>query len=616
MFVLCSPLLAEKITIVASPIDEQQHGSISGNTPTAFTEVIQVNRSARGLIDTEGALRITSSIDLPDYGGGVTPPVSLRGSNFQQTLIMVDGVVISPVTGDLVDLSLYALPLVDRVEVIKGSTSSVYGKSAMGGVINIVTPRPTFRNNLDITSSQGTNGYSLTNAVINTHLREVGFLASLTRHVSENDFLYERDDGSTIRRENNHVLAYSTLTKAWFDLSGWDTMVTGTLIDQEKGSPGSEGSSGWLTPDDEVSTFRSSLSVDTRKAFDDETAVLLRASRYHDRVHAQTSYSGDTWTRLTTDSAGLSFTKLFGRVEFRPGLEILREKLSSVDYGNRSRSTTSALLGTWIDFEDVLFNLTVRRDMSSAFDPRWNVHAGALWRVSEFLDLRSNIGTGYREPTMGNLYAPSSWYVFIPNEDLKPETSLGWDVGPTLTFTHFGAGVSYFVTTYEDLIRMDFPAEMSFTYVNVDKARSSGIESYAWVKAHDLVKLSGNYSVNRFTYANGPFKSNYLKHKPPRIASLIVDITPHLLHRPVDISLMYLFRQGVYVDQENSAKTRNRSILDAGFSAELSDDATVSFKVNNILNDTNREFEDFSEWGSFWYPVSGRTYRFTLQLAL
>ncbi|MGC9323227.1 MAG: TonB-dependent receptor plug domain-containing protein [Desulfomonilia bacterium] len=610
-----SPVSAEKIIIVAPPIEDEQHGSIAQDAPTAFTEIIQVDRSARGVIDTKEVLRITSSIDLPEYGGGVTAPVSLRGSNFQQTLIMVDGVSISPVTGDLVDLDLYTLPSIDRIEVVKGSTSAIYGKSSMGGVINLITPRPTFTNSLEATSSQGTYGYSLNNATINGHVQDVGILANVTRLTSENDFLYERDDGSTARRENNDLFAISALSKIWFDLHGWDTIVSGTLMDQERGSPGSEGSAGMLTPDDEVFTNRSSILVDTEKFFSTASSLCVSASRLHDRTHAQTMYSGDTWTKLTSDTLELSYRRKEGNIELRPGLKILREKLSSDEYGIHSRSTTAASLGADLTIDPVDVSLNLRHDISSEFDSRWTFHTGAIWRIVEYLDIRSNIGTGFREPTMGNLYAPSSWYVFIPNEDLDPETSFGWDVGPTLDFTTFGAGLCYFVTTYDDLIKMDFPAEMTFTYVNIDTAKASGIESYAWVRPHELLKISGTYTMNRFTYGSGIYESKTLKQKPENIATLIVDMFPVLLSKSVDLYVMYQFREGVYADEANTIKTGNRNILDAGCTVKPYEDASISFKVNNIFNDTSREFEDSSLWGNFWYPVPGRTYRFSVQFA-
>ncbi|HQO82160.1 MAG TPA: TonB-dependent receptor, partial [Deltaproteobacteria bacterium] len=64
----------------------------------------------------------------------------------------------------------------------------------------------------------------------------------------------------------------------------------------------------------------------------------------------------------------------------------------------------------------------------------------------------------------------------------------------------------------------------------------------------------------------------------------------------------------------NTEKTGNRHILDAGVACEISRFATAAFKISNILDDDSVEFEDKSDWGSFWYPVPGRTYRVSLQM--
>src|SRR5512137_3197649 len=154
---------ASNVLIVVTPELEKTppQGSIAKKAPTSFSDVIIPGPESAGLIDTEEALRKASSVDLSDYGGAQTSPVTLRGSDFQQTLIMLDGIPLNPVTGDMVDLSRYMLPDIEQIEIVKGSNSADFGKAAMGGVVNLVTKNPSLIDEYDITASQGTYGYGL-----------------------------------------------------------------------------------------------------------------------------------------------------------------------------------------------------------------------------------------------------------------------------------------------------------------------------------------------------------------------------------------------------------------------------------------------------------------------
>ncbi len=615
LFSLIPSAWSEEIVITAANFEDSSLETVSDKAPTSFTEDVKIRPLAYGLTDTLGALRLSVDVDLPDYGGTIPVPVSLRGSNFQQTLVMLDGIPLSSSLGDIVDLSLYAIPEIEQIEIIKGSNSAVYGPSAMGGVINIVTRKPSLSNSVELTSSQGSYGYNLYNLLLNAEGGGQGFMLDIIRSWAENDYLYEKEDGTEARRENNDSDTTSLLTKLLLDLGGWDTTLSGSMSEQLLGSPGSEGSIGMLTPTDEVDTHQYLFALSTARSFGPDQAIEIKASRLHNRVHNLTFFSGDVWSKLTSDYADMTYVRKIGILDVRPGIALRRERIASDDYGIHSRSTASAIISSVLDLDPVLLSLTARRDRSSAFDGQWTYHSGALWRVMPHFNLQANVGTGYHEPTMGHLYTPSSWYTFISNTDLKPEKSLSFDFGPVVEYTTFGMGASYFVTRYEDLIKMAFPAPNTFTYTNVDKARAAGIEVFTWIKPIESVKLSANYVFNQFRYAGGEFESKTIRLKPRQVFSLRSDYLPVISGRHTDIFLAYQFREGVYKDDANTEKTGDRNILDTGVSLEVSKHAAIAFKVNNLFNDTSVEFEDKSEWGTFWYPVAGRTYRGSIQLS-
>jgi len=609
-FLMAFSVRAEEIIVTATPIKKPAKGSVLDKSPTSFKDVISTSGRAYGLSNTMDLLKKASSVDLPDYGGSTTSPVSLRGSNYGETLVLVDGMRLNPVTGDMVDLSMIPVSEIDSIEVIKGSNTASFGDAAMGGIINIVTKNPTMEKGLNVTSTQGSYGYGLYSLDLNTFLDEVGFMLDLARYQYKGDFLYDRDNGMRVRRLNNDSQVNSLLAKAAFNLDGWDTMLALNLVDQEKGSPGVEG---WLTYFDQKDVDQGRLWLSTKKSFGGNLSLGLKAGRLYHRETWERPI-GDTRSRILNNEVDADLGLDLGMVDLRAELYWLREDLSSDDYGIHRRNTGSAILGAVLKKGIWEVSISGRYDRPSGFDDRWTYHSGAVVHVMEHLDMKANIGTAYHEPAMGQLYAPSTYLTFIPNPSLGPEKSFSWDIGPEIRYTNMGIGADYFFTRYKDMIKMDYPGPGEFTYVNLARTRSAGIEAYAWIRPVDMVRLSANYTSNNFRYASGDNESKRLKQKPAQIANISLDLYPRIYAHKVDITLAYQFREGFYTDEANTEKTGNRNLFDAGLTVTLSKDAFVSFKVRNIFDDTHPEYRDTSPWGSYWYPVPGRTYRFSMHL--
>jgi vitamin B12 transporter len=611
LFFYHSPAKAvSNVLIVVTPeVQKTPPGSIVEKAPTSFSDVIIPGPESAGLIDTEEALRKASSVDLSDYGGAQTSPVTLRGSDFQQTLIMLDGIPLNPVTGDMVDLSRYMLPDIEQIEIVKGSNSADFGKAAMGGVVNLVTKNPSLIDEYDITASQGTYGYGLYHGHLSTHAGQVGILANLTHAFADNDFRYERDDGTMVRRKNNGVVNTTGLIKALTDIQGWQTSFMGNIIEQN-----SEGTAGLLTPEDKVNTAQNTFLMETQKTLPQDQAVSVHAWMQTSRMHTESMTFGNSLTKLANENLSASYTKKTGMVTLTPGVGYLRERVNSEDFGIHTRNTTTSTLSAAIDAKPMFLDLTGRYDDSSGYGNWWSYHAGAAWYLIEHVQLKANVGNGYLEPTIGQLYAPSTWYTFIPNKGLKPERSFCWDIGPSVSMNTFGFGVDYFLTTYRDLIKMEFPAPNTFTYANVNKASAWGIEANAWFAPINVVMLSANYIRDRYTFESGPNKGNELKQKPPQVLNLQADYLPEIAGRDMTLSLSYQFREGSFADEANTLRTGNRSILNAGVVLDVNRNAKISFKVDNLLDDRSPEFVDKTPFGTFWFPVPGRTYRFAAKV--
>ena len=111
-------------------------------SPSFVTVVTQQDILASGASDVAGALARVSGVVVNDYGpDGSTKTLSIRGSTSSQVLVLVDGIRMNSSFDGWVDLSRIPLDTVDRIEVVRGGASSLWGTGAVGGVINVITKK-------------------------------------------------------------------------------------------------------------------------------------------------------------------------------------------------------------------------------------------------------------------------------------------------------------------------------------------------------------------------------------------------------------------------------------------------------------------------------------------
>jgi vitamin B12 transporter len=441
-------------TRVPTPIEEVL-------APVIVIDRDAIDRSAAG--DVTELLRFHAGLDLARNGGpGQTTAVFIRGAESNHTLVLVDGVRINPGTIGLAALQNIPPSMVERIEVVKGPRSALYGTDAIGGVVNVITRRG------------ARDGWAA----------EVGYGAYDTRQASLNGgFATERVE--------------LDLGVSWLDSAGFPTR---TLEDTDRGYENlsasaqlradlgpaevalrhwraegtSEYSDFFLTPvDQDFENSTSALSV--AWPLGSAAQVELGVSRLEDRSDQNQSTD---YLRTTRDSATAQVDwRASATHAFAAGAMYATERASSESFGDRMRADTDMLNVFVQDQIDsgrhhALMALGYTDHETAGDAVTWNVEYG--YAIGSDTQVYGLAGTGFRAPDATDRYG------FGGNPTLDPEHSRLIEAGLRHRVNDRHAlSLSAFRNDIDDLIEFVTTSYDPFDGENrnVDEARIEGIEA-------------------------------------------------------------------------------------------------------------------------------------------
>jgi vitamin B12 transporter len=454
------------------------------------------------------ALRSVPGVDIRRQGSfGKASSVSIRGANANQVQVLVDGVRVKSPTLGQVDLSDIAPELIERIEVIRGPQSTIYGADAIGGVVHIITKRGSGPPSAYVAQEVGNYDTLRSRAGVSGAYQWVDYALGLY-HLESN--------GQTINdgMNQNAVAGNFGLTLPWGKTRigvavRYNKTDTGVPI-EFVGNPAPIVPTIDPNTRQETETFTGTVDVHTRPVSWWEGVV--RASRYHNDLAfidppdpytcppatfgPPCDFPGTFKTRRT-EVEGLSRFHIGGWSTSTFGVE-WREEEADVRGTNAftpRTETVSGLFEQQFRFFDRLFmSAGVRVEDNSVFGRSTTERGSLAYLVKEWgTRLHGSAGSGFRAPTFNDLFFPG-----FSNPDIKPEESFSWDVGvdQKLWRDRLRLGLTYFHTKFTDLIVCCVPlAGPPFaTTANIGRARSQGIEFVSELAILDNLIAAVNYT--------------------------------------------------------------------------------------------------------------------------
>ena len=445
--------------------------------------------------------------------GGVTS-VFMRGTNSNHTKVLLDGVDLSDPSNSTgaFDFGQLLTQDIERVEVLRGPQSGLYGSDAIGGVINIVTKAGSGPGQLKGFLEGGNFDTFNQAGTLSGALDALHYSASVAHYhagsvpVTPLDLLHSGE-----ARNNDYDDNLTLSTKLGFDVSEhFDLAVVARYSDIALRTTGEEfvfvppatfagfPAAEQTTADTQEYLTRLSAHGSSANGFLEQTLGLAYS---HDRTSTVDPSSGttvNTGARRKADyQANLKFdpktTLVLGGEYERDSIEA---PISADVHVTAGYAELQSQLSThWYTA------LNVRYDDNSRFGSKVTYRFAPAW-LNEATDtkLKASVGSGFKAPTLSQLYQDFPPF-FFANPNLKPETSTGWDAGLEQGFAAgtLRIGLTWFDNRIHDLITTD-PITFA-TYANVGRATTQGLESFIEYRPLPQLTLRLDYTYTEATDA-------------------------------------------------------------------------------------------------------------------
>jgi outer membrane cobalamin receptor len=458
----------KEVVVTATKTEKKQQDVTQSVTVITGEEIRK-----SGATNAAEIVRTATGSTVNEYGPlGALSVITLRGSTYQQVLVLLDGQRLNSASAGGYDLSGLPVPLeaIERIEIVRGSSSALYGSDAVGGVVNIITKKPA-TSQTTLTGALGRFGY--TSASLYNSGRDGNTYYALSASK-------ERSHG---HRENSDADRVTAGIKVGYDL-GVDSSI--------------EASSDYMTKDQGVPGHALFPSPVARQ----QTREVISGLRYRGRMSQSVDYSLRAYQnqqkigfqnpdpffpefsrhRSTATGAEAQVNWLMGSFNLVTiGVEGREDRLVSTTAGDHSASLSAAFIQDEMNLGDsIILVVGGRNDKHSVYGDEWSPRASARYlSAGSGTILRASYGKSFRAPTLNDLYWPDSLFL-AGNPNLQPESAEEYEGGIEQPF---GTGNTIKGTLFrrkvKDLIQWQPDANFKFSPTNIGRARISGVEAEA-----------------------------------------------------------------------------------------------------------------------------------------
>jgi vitamin B12 transporter len=454
-------------------VEATRLGQTQAEAGTAITVITSADIERRGLSFAQDAIATAPGVTVTQSGafGGIAY-ARMRGGNGGQTLVLVDGVPVNDASapGGEFDFGTFDLADVDRIEILRGPQSTLWGSDAIGGVISIATRKPEqgfgWRAEADAGSFES---YRTAASISGANDRADGLLSASWR-TTEGISKADKRDGNA---EKDGFESLTVSGRGGFDLSqNIRADFTARWTDAEYDADG-------FPPP----LFDLADTAATSQAESLSSSATLRADAFSGRLQNTLQVTYYDIDREDDDGAGFVTPNSGNRTTYRysGALDIAdgHRTLFGVEHEQSEAASQEAeassifALYEWKPVEALTLTGGLRHDDDDRYGSETTGKVAASWQATDAIRLRAAWGQGFKAPTIfQSTFICTFCGLTAPNSNLRAETSESIEAGADLTLGDAQLSLTAFDTETEDMIDFSFTAG----YDNIALAKQRGVE--------------------------------------------------------------------------------------------------------------------------------------------
>jgi vitamin B12 transporter len=598
-----APLTPEiLVTAGAEPVPTKEVSS-------SYTIITAQDIAAHQYQTLPQALQSVPGMNVVQSGGpGSVTSVFSRGTNSNQTLVLLNGQPIadpSQPTGGF-NFADMTLDNVERIEVVRGPQSALYGSQAIGGVINIITKHGASKPSNTLTVEAGTRGSLNTSITTGGSVGKTNYFASLSRQATDgNDITPSRyrlgtpkeKDGTEnvtgslqINSQLNELVKAYALAQFGDARNASDTSFGGVGAGANttqvflNGALEGRFADGVWTPKLSVSyTKYHRHDVDHPDIYSvDDSLSNNRGERV--TISADNTIRMSEWNLMTFGAEYAHESFISNGYLYIPD-PVWGDYLSVAD-SSASTSSTAVYGSDHVDFGESFFvTFSGRYDMPNDFENQFTYTVAPGYYVEE-TDTRftASYGTGFKVPALFERYGftTTTYGDYHGNPDLRPEKSRGWEAGidQGLFGSFAKAGLTYFRNHIENAVTQD---AYFTTSINSPAFDSSGIESYIEIDPVPGISARLDYT---YTLIDKGDSSKPILRRPRH---LLDGTLGWQINEKTDLGLNVQWVASYY-DVYNSPltygifKANPYAVVNIAGSYRLTDSVKLTARINNLFD--------------------------------
>lgn len=595
------PPLQHKIVVTATRIETPAQ-EIASSVTVISREELERMKKTTVLEALEEVLGLTIIQNGP-AGGAAS--AFIRGANSEHTLFLMDGVElndpISPARS--FDLAHFTLGSIERIEILRGPQSTLYGSDALSGVVNIITKKGQGDPKLSLSSASGSYGTFINSAGLDgstekihyslgvNYFRSSGFSAASSEYEGNE----EKDGYRNLSLSGRFGYRFNNNLELDFILR---TLKTRIDVDNFGGAYGDD---------------PNNVQKNDALFFKGEIRTLLMGNRWEQKlglslVDYDRKHENPTDSAHPLDSEEGFFKSTLFKIDWQNNLFLHETNTLTfgIDHQQERGESEYYSDGTWGPYSSIF---PLQRAHTTGFYFQDKIHLGSsffstagirldkhtqfgtstTFRLAPayFIEgtqtrLKATLGTAFKSPSLYQLYAPATFMGPIGNESLNPERSTGWDIGIEQYFLEgqILLSATYFKNDYTNLIQFDSLQG----YTNVGNAESKGTELF--IQAHSRSGLILNVSYTRTEARDLDADSPLLRRPKDKFSASL--LYPFLRKGNIRLSLIHV---GKREDLDFSTWPATRvtlpdyTLLNSVISYDISQPIQVYLRMDNILNE-------------------------------